>query len=56
MCGIVPQLVSSVVVAFSLDVNPKILATAGLFFLGPDTLPPPADWGSMLRRAGSSSS
>ena len=35
-------------VAFSLDVGAKILATAGLSFLGLGTQPPTADWGSML--------
>jgi peptide/nickel transport system permease protein len=45
---IVPQLISPVVVAFSLDVGAKILATAGLSFLGLGTQPPTADWGSML--------
>jgi len=37
-----------VIVAFSLDVGAKILATAGLSFLGLGTQPPTADWGSML--------
>jgi len=45
---IVPHLLSPVVVAFSLDVGFKILATAGLSFLGLGTQPPTADWGSML--------
>jgi peptide/nickel transport system permease protein len=45
---IVPQLLSPIVVAFSLDVGAKILATAGLSFLGLGTQPPTADWGSML--------
>ena len=45
---IVPQLISPVIVAFSLDVGAKILATAGLSFLGLGTQPPTADWGSML--------
>jgi peptide/nickel transport system permease protein len=45
---IVPQLLSPVIVAFSLDVGAKILATAGLSFLGLGTQPPTADWGSML--------
>ena len=44
----VPQLLSPVIVAFSLDVGAKILATAGLSFLGLGTQPPTADWGSML--------
>jgi peptide/nickel transport system permease protein len=45
---IVPQLLSPVIVAFSLDVGAKILATAGLSFLGLGSQPPTADWGSML--------
>jgi peptide/nickel transport system permease protein len=45
---VVPHLLSPVVVAFSLDVGAKILATAGLSFLGLGTQPPTADWGSML--------
>jgi peptide/nickel transport system permease protein len=45
---IVPHLISPVIVAFSLDVGVKILATAGLSFLGLGTQPPTADWGSML--------
>jgi peptide/nickel transport system permease protein len=45
---VAPQLISPVVVAFSLDVGAKILATAGLSFLGLGTQPPTADWGSML--------
>jgi peptide/nickel transport system permease protein len=45
---IMPQLLSPVIVAFSLDVGAKILATAGLSFLGLGTQPPTADWGSML--------
>src|SRR5512132_638770 len=45
---VMPHLVSPVVVAFSLDVGAKILATAGLSFLGLGTQPPTADWGSML--------
>ena len=45
---IVPHLVSPVIVAFSLDVGAKILATSGLSFLGLGTQPPTADWGSML--------
>jgi ABC-type dipeptide/oligopeptide/nickel transport system permease subunit len=44
----VPQLISPVGVAFSLDVGAKILAAAGLSFLGLGTLPPPTDWGSRL--------
>jgi peptide/nickel transport system permease protein len=45
---VAPHLVSPVVIAFSLDVGAKILATAGLSFLGLGTQPPTADWGSML--------
>ena len=45
---ILPHLLSPVIVAFSLDVGAKILATAGLSFLGLGTQPPTADWGSML--------
>ena len=45
---VVPHLVSPMIVAFSLDVGAKILATAGLSFLGLGTQPPTADWGSML--------
>jgi len=45
---ILPHLVSPIIVAFSLDVGVKILATAGLSFLGLGTQPPTADWGSML--------
>jgi peptide/nickel transport system permease protein len=45
---VVPQFVSPVLVTFSLDIGAKILATAGLSFLGLGTQPPTADWGSML--------
>ena len=45
---VLPHLLSPVIVAFSLDVGFKILATAGLSFLGLGTQPPTADWGSML--------
>ncbi len=45
---ILPHLVSPLTVAFSLDVGAKILATAGLSFLGLGSQPPTADWGSML--------
>jgi ABC-type dipeptide/oligopeptide/nickel transport system permease subunit len=45
---VVPHLLSPVIVAFSLDVGAKILATAGLSFLGLGTQAPTADWGSML--------
>ena len=45
---VLPHLVSPLTVTFSLDVGAKILATAGLSFLGLGTQPPTADWGSML--------
>lgn len=45
---VLPHLYSPVIVAFSLDVGAKILATSGLSFLGLGTQPPTADWGSML--------
>jgi len=45
---IVPQLISPVVMASSLDVGAKILATAGLSFLGLGTQPSTADCASML--------
>ena len=45
---VLPQFVSPVLVTFSLDIGSKILATAGLSFLGLGTQPPTADWGSML--------
>jgi ABC-type dipeptide/oligopeptide/nickel transport system permease subunit len=45
---VLPHLVAPVTVTFSLDVGAKILATAGLSFLGLGTQPPTADWGSML--------
>jgi peptide/nickel transport system permease protein len=45
---VLPHVLSPVIVAFSLDVGAKILATAGLSFLGLGTQPPTADWGSML--------
>jgi peptide/nickel transport system permease protein len=45
---VLPHLTSPVIVTFSLDVGAKILATAGLSFLGLGTQPPTADWGSML--------
>jgi len=48
---LLPHLLAPVVVAFSLDVGAKILATAGLSFLGLGTQPPTADWGSMLATA-----
>ena len=45
---VLPHLYSPVIVAFSLDVGAKILATSGLSFLGLGSQPPTADWGSML--------
>jgi peptide/nickel transport system permease protein len=45
---VIPHLLSPVIVALSLDVGAKILATSGLSFLGLGTQPPTADWGSML--------
>jgi peptide/nickel transport system permease protein len=48
---LLPHLMAPVVVAWSLDVGAKILATAGLSFLGLGTQPPTADWGSMLATA-----
>ena len=48
---LLPHLLAPVVVAFSLDVGAKILATAGLSFLGLGSQPPTADWGSMLATA-----
>jgi len=45
---ILPHLLSPLIVAFSLDIGAKILATAGLSFLGLGSQPPTADWGSML--------
>src|SRR6266446_1964142 len=41
---LLPHLLAPVVVAWSLDVGAKILATAGLSFLGLGTQPPTADW------------
>src|SRR5262249_58977356 len=48
---VLPHLLSPVLVAFSLDIGAKILATAGLSFLGLGTQPPPADWGRILATA-----
>ena len=48
---LLPHLLAPIAVAFSLDVGAKILATAGLSFLGLGTQPPTADWGSMLATA-----
>lgn len=45
---ILPNIVSPVVVTFSLDVGAKIVQTASLSFLGLGSQPPLADWGSML--------
>lgn len=43
-----PNVVPPIIVAGSLDVGSKIIATAGLSFLGLGTQPPTADWGNML--------
>jgi peptide/nickel transport system permease protein len=43
-----PNAVPPVIVATTLDVGFKIVATAGLSFLGLGVQPPDADWGSML--------
>jgi peptide/nickel transport system permease protein len=45
---ILPNLASPAIVAFSLDIGSKVIATAGLSFLGLGVQPPTADWGSML--------
>ena len=45
---VIPHVLSPLIVAFSLDVGAKILATSGLSFLGLGSQPPTADWGSML--------
>lgn len=43
-----PNVLAPIIVAGSLDVGTKIIATAGLSFLGLGTQPPTADWGTML--------
>ena len=45
---VLPSAVPPVIVAATLDVGFKIVATAGLSFLGLGVQPPAADWGSML--------
>jgi peptide/nickel transport system permease protein len=45
---ILPNVIAPIIVAGSLDVGTKIIATAGLSFLGLGTQPPTADWGNML--------
>lgn len=45
---LLPNLISPIIVIFSLDVGSKIIATASLSFLGLGPQPPLADWGSML--------
>jgi peptide/nickel transport system permease protein len=45
---VIPHVLSPLIVAFSLDVGAKTLATSGLSFLGLGSQPPTADWGSML--------
>lgn len=43
-----PNVLAPIIVATSLDVGSKIIATAGLSFLGLGTQPPTSDWGTML--------
>lgn len=45
---ILPNVLAPIVVTGTLDVGAKIVATAGLSFLGLGTQPPTADWGTML--------
>jgi peptide/nickel transport system permease protein len=45
---VLPNAIPPVIVATTLDVGFKIVATAGLSFLGLGVQPPSADWGSML--------
>ncbi len=45
---ILPNVLAPIVVTGTLDVGAKIVATAGLSFLGLGTQPPTADWGNML--------
>ena len=45
---VLPNVVAPIIVAASLDVGSKIIATAGLSFLGLGTQPPTSDWGTML--------
>lgn len=43
-----PNIVAPIIVTASFDVGNKILATAGLSFLGLGTQPPQPDWGNMI--------
>jgi peptide/nickel transport system permease protein len=45
---VLPNALPPVIVATTLDIGFKIVATAGLSFLGLGVQPPTADWGSML--------
>jgi len=45
---VLPNILAPTVVMFSLDIGAKMIATAGLSFLGLGTQPPIADWGNML--------
>lgn len=45
---VLPNAIPPVIVATTLDVGFRIVATAGLSFLGLGVQPPTADWGSML--------
>jgi len=45
---VLPNAIPPLIVAATLDVGFKIVATAGLSFLGLGVQPPTADWGSML--------
>lgn len=45
---VLPNVIAPIIVAASLDVGSKIIATAGLSFLGLGTQPPTSDWGTML--------
>lgn len=44
----VPNLFSVIIVTMTLDIGTKIMAAAGLSFIGLGIQPPAADWGSML--------
>jgi peptide/nickel transport system permease protein len=45
---VLPNTLAPTIVMFSLDIGAKMIATAGLSFLGLGTQPPVADWGNML--------
>lgn len=45
---VLPNVLGQIVVAASLDLGTKIIATASLSFLGLGTQPPTPDWGNML--------